>query len=250
MRVYDDEKQRYKQLAIGKADDTLDSNGETILNFKEAQTKALEFLKKSPSLNQYTVTEAAVQYLKWYKQNRKSYDETKASIEAHILPHFGKKIISDLRTREIKQWHEKLACKPARIRTSKYGKQKYRDEAFTDEQKRARKCTANRILTVFKAILNKAFQDEFVDSDLAWKRAKPFDNVDAPKIRFLKQDECVRLINACRPDLRQLVQAALYTGCRYGELTGLTLNDIDLDKPSIYIQPSKSNKARHVPLTP
>jgi hypothetical protein len=70
--------------------------------------------------------------------------------------------------------------------------------------------TANRILTVLKAILNKAFHDELVDDNVAWRRVKPFENVEQAKIRFLTEVECKRLINAARPDFRELLKSALY----------------------------------------
>ena len=57
-----------------------------------------------------------------------------------------------------------------------------------------------------------------VGSDLAWRRVKPFREVDTPVVRFLDTSECQRLVNACEGDFRNLVRGALLTGCRYGEL--------------------------------
>jgi hypothetical protein len=46
----------------------------------------------------------------------------------------------------------------ARKRTVKDAKaQAYRDLSISDDQRRARKSTANRILTVLKALLNRAY---------------------------------------------------------------------------------------------
>ncbi len=240
----------YKRTVIGKADDILDSDGIEILSFKDAQLKAHElidtFLKDHPKS---TVKYATDHYLNWFKENRKSIQETQASINAHILPYFGDKLISELSTKEIKAWHQKLASSPARKRSSKFGKQQYRNAADSDDQKRSRKATANRNLSVLKAILNKAYQDEIVDDDLAWRRVKPFENVDEPKVRFLTEAEAKRLINAAKSDLRQLIQAALYTGARFNELASLKVCDVHLkvkDKAYIYIQPSKSGKGRYV----
>lgn len=240
----------YKRNVIGKADDTLDSDGVEILSFKEAQLKAYELI--DTLLRQHTITTVAIaakHYMEWFKENRKSVQETQASINAHILPFFGEKLITDLTTKEIKDWHQKLASTPARKRSSKLGKQLYQKTPDTDDKKRSRKATANRVLSTFKAILNKAFQDELVHEDLAWRRVKPFEKVDEPKIRFLTEAEAQRLINAARVDLRELIQAALYTGARFNELASLKASDVHVDhKPQIYIQPSKSGKGRYVPL--
>lgn len=240
----------YKRIVIGKADDILAPNGDDILSFKEAQFKAQALmdtlLKEHPKV---TVEYASIHYMKWFQENRKSVRETQNTIDAHILPYFGDKLISELTTKDLKAWHQKLATSAARKRSPKFSDQQYSDQPDTENQKRSRKATANRILTVFKAILNKAFQDEMVNEDLPWRRVKPFEKVDEAKIRFLTETEANRLINACDPNLRQLVHAALYTGARYNELASLIVINVQLTgRPNIYIQPSKSGKGRHVPL--
>lgn len=78
---------------------------------------------------------------------------------------------------------------------------------------------------------------------------KPFKNVDAPRIRYLTDDEATRSMNACLPDLRALVTAALLTGCRYGELASLRPVDVDLDAGVVTIRQSKSGSPRSVVLT-
>jgi integrase len=51
------------------------------------------------------------------------------------------------------------------------------------------------------------------------------------------------------PTFRPLVRAALETGCRYGELTRLEVQDFDPDAGTVAILQSKSGKPRHVVLT-
>jgi integrase len=143
---------------------------------------------------------------------------------------------------------ERLAKTPARKRTARGEKQQFRERPHTEAQKRARRATANRILTVLKAILNRAFHEELVADDSAWRTVKPFRQADEPVTQFLSGAETMRLINASRPDFRALVRAALLTGARYGELTALTVADYNPQTQSIYIRPSKSGKGRHVPL--
>jgi hypothetical protein len=33
----------------------------------------------------------------------------------HILPHFGQQLVSDLKSQDIKTWHEKLATQPPQV---------------------------------------------------------------------------------------------------------------------------------------
>jgi integrase len=117
------------------------------------------------------------------------------------------------------------------------------------EAVRRRRATANRVLTVLKAALNHAFREGRVPNDEAWRRAKPFREADAARVRYLSHDEARRLVNATQPGLRQMVQAALLTGCRYGELTALRPDDFDGEAGTITIRTAKGGKARHVVLT-
>src|SRR5262249_4879376 len=114
---------------------------------------------------------------------------------------------------------------------------------------RCRQVSANRIRTILFAALNLAYRDGKVSSDAAWRQVKPFQRVDAARIRYLTVAESQRLINAAQPDFRQLVQAALLTGARYGELARLEARDFNSDTGTLAIHQSKSGKPRHVVLT-
>src|SRR5262249_37593247 len=121
--------------------------------------------------------------------------------------------------------------------------------ADDDEARRKRKASANRILTMLKAALNRAFNRGRVPNDTAWRKVKPFRNVDAPVIRYLTVEESRRLVNACPPEFRRLVQAALLTGCRYSELCRVKPGDFNPDAGTLTVRISKSGKPRHVVLT-
>jgi integrase len=127
-------------------------------------------------------------------------------------------------------------------------KQATRETPNDDDARRRRKATANRILTMLKAALNRAFQAGRAASDQAWRRVKPFAKVDEAVVRYLSADEVYRLVNACPPDLRRLVQAAILTGCRYSELARLRARDFNPDSGTVSIRLSKG-RARHVTLT-
>jgi integrase len=244
---------KYALERLGQADDVAEANGDTVLNFAQAQRRAQQRLAQIERAggiirSDPTVAEAAAHYLQWFRTARKGVRETELTINAHILPALGERKLSALTAREIRQWHGKLAAKPARKRSRIGQRVAYRPAPLTEDQKRARRSTANRVLTVLKAILNRAYADELVASRDAWCRVKPFENADQPIVRFLTQDEATRLLNACAPDLRALVRAALLTGARYSELTRMKTADFNADTGAVFIQPSKSGKGRHIPL--
>jgi integrase len=94
-----------------------------------------------------------------------------------------------------------------------------------------------------------AFREGKTDSDAEWRRVEPFEAVDAARIRYLTIAEAQRLVNACDGEFRPLVQAALQTGARYGELARLTVADFNPDAGTVAIRQSKGGKPRHVVLT-
>ena len=57
------------------------------------------------------------------------------------------------------------------------------------------------------------------------------------------------MINATQDEFRDLVRAALLTGCRFGELATLQIRDFNSDVGTLHIRASKSSKDRHVWLT-
>ncbi|MBI2778381.1 MAG: site-specific integrase [Gammaproteobacteria bacterium] len=251
-RIWDGTQYHYRKLGV--ADDHRDTNGVDVLSFIQAQDLARAFIEEitnpKVTLRPVTVAEAVERYLKWYREHRRAYKETETTIKAHILPHFNNRLITEISTHEIRHWHNTLAAQPARVRVRTGAKPAYKDKPVTEGQKRSRKSTANRILTVLKAILNKAFQDELIPDNAAWRRVKPFANADEPITRFLTEAECTRLINTCRPDFRQLVKSALFTGARYSELARLCVADVNTDTGMIYVSPeAKSGRGRHVPLS-
>jgi len=73
--------------------------------------------------------------------------------------------------------------------------------------------------------------------------------VDAARLRYLSDDGARRLTNACPADFRALVTGALLSGCRYGELAAMTVDDFNPDAGTLRVRSSKSGKPRHVVLT-
>ena len=242
---------KYIEQKIGTSDDTHDSDGTNILNFFEAQALVRKWFiqslnkENSPQSGPCVVVDVAAEYLDWFKHNRKSYGNTKQIIDRDILPHFGTKEVERITTKEIKAWHHKLANTPRRTRA---GVPKNDARENTPSEQRQRKSTANRLLTVLKAILNYAFNEGYVENDIAWRRVKPFRNVDSPKVRYLNRAERLRLTNACNEDFRLLVTAALLTGARYGELSGATVGDFDANMGTLFIPDSKNGKDRYITL--
>ncbi len=170
---------------------------------------------------------------------------------AHVLPQLGERKIGDLTPAMIRAWHRRLATAPARRRTAATAPQRRVRELPPDDADahRARRATANGVMTLLKAALNLAWREGKASKDDAWRRIRAFQKVQAARVRYLTANEASRLVNACPPGLRELVAAALFTGCRYQELARLRPTDVDLDADVLTVRASKGGFARTVVLT-
>jgi integrase len=239
---------------IGTADDFSDADGVAILNFAQAQDKARQHMVRrvhaaNGITGPLTVKVAVEAYLEFLESNRKSAIDSRHRTQAHVYPTLANVEVASLTTDMLRRWHAGLAKTAPRLRTKMGKAQQHRKIDGSEEAIRRRRSSANRVLTILKAALNHAFHDGKVASDVAWRKVKAFRGVDAARIRYLTVAEAQRLINACAPEFRPLVQAALQTGCRYGELCRLEVVDFNRDAGTLAIRKSKSGKARHVVLT-
>jgi integrase len=257
--------QTYEVETLATADDFSDADGVAILDFKQAQKLARERMverahKAAGKTGPYTVADAMDEYLVFLDRKRKSGPDARFRDAALIRPKLGNIELAALKAKKLRHWHAGLAEQAPRLRTKEGKPQKFRKVGSDDETKRRRRASANRTLTILKAALNMAWREGEVPSDTEWRRVEPFENVDAARVRYLTIAEAQRLRNACEPDFRKLVQGALETGCRYGELASLTVSDFGVAKQrredgtfkdvgTIAIRQSKSGKPRHVVLT-
>jgi integrase len=168
---------------------------------------------------------------------------------AHILPSLGDLVVEELTTEKLRKWLSAMANSPAQTRPKK-GKVQFRPEPESEEAIRKRRNTANRVLTMLKAVLNHAYDAGHVAHRDAWgRKLEPFEAVEAARVRYLTVAEAQRLVNACEPEFRKLVRAALETGARYSELGRCEVADFNPDAGTLAIRKSKTSKARHIILT-
>lgn len=247
--------QSYEVETIGIADDFVDGDGVAILSWDQAQDQARKRFKQSAHAEAgvagpLTVKEAVEQYLSWLETKRKSAYHARRSAETAIYPKLGDVECASLTADKLEGWLHKIAKEPLRVRTGKNELQRYRTfDSSNPEAVRRRQASANRIFTVLRAALNRAWRNGKIASDTAWRRVEPFENVDSARVRYLTVAECKRLIHAANPEFRPMVLAALQTGARYSELCRLEAGDFNPDAGTIAIRQSKSGKARHVVLT-
>ena len=230
----------YRMEVVAEADDTVDADGVSVLTFWQAQDRARGGPKQA--VGKYTVAHAIAEYLE-HIEDKASWYDTKLRLKAYALPALGAERVEKLTAAQLRKWHKWVAACPRRVRNGT------KAIAGNADALRARKVSANRILGQLKAALNLAFREGRVASDTEWRRVEPFPKVDRSRNRHLNLVECKRLLNACDPEFRNVVRAALETGARYGELTRLHVADFDHDNGKLYVRTSKSGDSRYVTLT-
>ena len=81
----------------------------------------------------------------------------------HILPSLGDIVVAELTAEQLRRWLATMAAAPAQSRP-RDGKPQHRSAPSTDEAVRARRASANRVLTMLKAALNHAYDEGHVSN--------------------------------------------------------------------------------------
>jgi integrase len=242
---------KYRLTELGLADDKQDANGERILSFEQAQAKARAMVEtpEGDKVQRITVRQAMQRYVAHKRRLGQSVADVMSRGTAHILPTLGDLVVSELTDEKLQQWLFDMAAAPAQNRPKK-GKVQYRPEPEGDEAIRKRRATANRVLTMLKAVLNYIYDKGHVRHRDAWgRKLKPFKEVDAPPVRYLSMAEVLIFNNGCDTEFRPLARGALESGARYSELARMAVCDFNPDSGTLAVRKSKSSKARHIILT-
>lgn len=206
--------------AIGTADDYEDADGSRVMTWWQAQARARELASRpageteGPRKAPMTVNDAVESYLAWLEtKNPRSAKDTRQRLAKHFLPKFGDKLVVDLSKTALERWQGTMV----------------RKGGDADDMRRSRD-SANRVLSMVKAALNRAFQDpkNGIADDTAWRLVRPFRAVDAAREVHFSIEQAQALIAAApTPEFADLLSAAFLTGARYGELCALDVRHFD-----------------------
>lgn len=243
---------RYRYATLGPTDEIPAG-----LTYVEAMSMSQDAIRERDAASQFTgrltVRSAVKAYLDDYETRAASTATAQNHFDLYVLPDFGDRLVSELRRDELRSWRNQLAKQPPRARKRTFAKEPaFRSVDMTcPEQQRKRKASVNRIATSFRAMLNHTADLNELPNTSAWRYGlKAFPNVDAERSAWLNYAQAQRLLNACEGGFRNLVAAALITGCRYGELTRLEVRHFSPESRAVHIARSKSGKSRDVILSP
>jgi integrase len=162
--------------------------------------------------------EAAERFLTYSKTNKRSYSRDLLTVNKHLLPAFGTRLLRDISSWDV--------------------------EKFKAQRKLAVKTTSvNRELTCLKTIFNKAILWGMVAHNPV-KGIKLFK--ERQRDRFLMTDEIRLLLDNYPHHYRPLVVTALHTGMRLGEILNLSWDDVDFRAKQILVRDSKNGESRRI----
>lgn len=200
-----------------------------------------------PTGDVYTVGHALSAYLEWkLLAATKSHYETLVSlINYHLIPRISH-VPVDLFTGD----HFQELAVDVLETPPKYGRKdptdRTRIQLLSQDELRKRKKTFNALVSILRGSFEIAYERGHLASDRSIRSFRRLPNVDRPRIVFLDRNECRALLSASHPDLRNLVLAALYTGCRAAELLAMQVGDFVLHTKSVFVASPKGRRTRHV----
>lgn len=256
----------YTKARLGIADDAApEGDGEIVLSHSQAVDAAIAFAKsmqRPTTPRTYgtgcTVKDAIDAYLKDLAARRpgsSGVTTARQQADRYILPKIGDRLVASLKTKELSDFVKAVASSPATVRGKGEKKRVERkDYDLTDPAvMRSRFETAKRVWTTLRAALTFAWREEMdgVKDDSQWRKVKlQTPSVEEQPPRMLDEAEVQALLKACKaPELRLLIEAALHTGARLGEITNMKSRDFKGDAVDIRQTKPVNPKTLHQPLT-
>lgn len=114
------------------------------------------------------------------------------------------------------------------------------------EKDKVTPATVNRDLTCLKRMFNLAIKWDFADTNPMSKVG--FFKEKAGRVRYLNSSDIDRLLSVCPGHLRNVVEFAIQTGLRSGELFSLTWVNVDLENRLLMVKDTKNHEQRTIPL--
>ena len=162
-------------------------------------------------------------------QQQASFKNWKKYCLENFKAHFGEDIkLANIRYMDIETYRNNLRTKPTRKETLR-----------TD-------ASVNREMSCLHHIFSKAVEWEMVEQSPFEKGKSLLLKENNKRLRFLSENEIQNLLKECPKYLRTVVECAIHTGMRKGEILSLKWSQIR--NGFIYLEKTKTNEARQVPI--
>ena len=235
------------QVAISRAFEWFETGAVSALSVTPEYVGRTSNLSVCPFGGIYTVGHAMYDYLEWSRLARSSggHYNNLTLMNYHLVPNLSAIPIEDFNARDLQRLAINVLERPPK-RGFENEPSKVDMNSLSADQIRKRKRTFNSLVTILRMVFRYAWESGHLQSERSWKCLNRVSVSHQPRTIFLTRHECVELINASNPAMRQLVLAALYTGCRVGELGELRVEDVAADGFGITVRAFKRSPPRFV----
>jgi integrase len=177
--------------------------------------------------NPVTFNELADRYQENF-QNQRAFQTLKRYFLLTLREHFGDHQLSQITYFDLETYRNRRQSTPTRA-----GKPRT-------------PATVNREMTLMRHMLNKAVEWGMLTASPLDRGKRLMLQENNHRLRFLTEDEIGRLISASAPHLAPIIEVAIHTGMRRGELLGLKWEQIR--HGFIYLTETKTGKPRQIPV--
>lgn len=177
---------------------------------------------KLPTEGKATFGEAAEKYMAWSRQHKRSWQSDEYML-IFLSGIFGERLIGQISTWQVEQLKSKLqkdGVSGARI---------------------------NRYLACLSGLFSRAIEWGLLQGENPLRKVRRF-RESPGRLRYLGQEDIMRLLDACGEQLKPVVQVAIATGMRRGEIFSLCWENVDLCQGMIHVVDSKNGSRREIPM--
>lgn len=158
-----------------------------------------------------------------------TYEFYKLKIDSLIIPSLGHLKLKDINPSHIQKFINQLAAAPKEKRSGLPNEQ---GDTLSPS-------TVRRYLTVLQSIFKQAVKLGLITDSPAKVERLTLPKAQAPKIEIFTKQEAAQMLAALENEdlqFQTLIQLAIFTGARRGELVALKFSDIDFEQSKITIE--------------
>ena len=195
--------------------------------FIEEFTEELQFERNRKKPENKIVSDFAKEYLAIQKSalSPATYTFYESIINQHILPMFGRMRLQNIKTYHVQDFILYLNSMPRSD-----GKEGHISSS-----------TVKRYTTVLRSMLTLAYKMYYMDDDVGLSRRLTFPKQHYQEVDVFTIEETKAILDAAKTEpinIRLLIELALFTGMRRGEIVGLKWSDINFDKQYLSVKRS------------
>ncbi|MCK5613198.1 site-specific integrase [Candidatus Pacearchaeota archaeon] len=193
-----------------------------VLNKRKIEIAENKFLDKK-KVAKIRFSEMIEKYIEMYlKVNRPTWWKSEKHNLRHLNMFFGEKCLHEITTLDV----EKFKIKRMKI---------------------VGKNSVNKNLGCLRAMFNKAKEWDLFRGENPVHNKQLF-KLENRRLRYLEKDEISRLLSCCEGYLKDIVEFAINTGMRQGEIFNLKWEDVDFNTGLIHLLKTKSGNSREIPM--